>query len=135
MDISYFNDSIYLNDEKLDIEDPAKTYAEYLIDSITKACEYSPRLQYEFFERLRPAAAAYYDWRIVDLGEWRKRGLEIDEIYADDDIDDDEIYDPEGLEKSLTDERLLDNLLVIRVALNAIIDDVADLVDEDGADD
>ena len=135
MNITYFNDGMYLDAEKLELENPAEVYAEILVNSIMRSLEYSPRLQHEFFERLRPAAAAYYDWRIMPIGKWAEDKIELDEIGEEDDIEEDDIYDPDPDEDQPLDEYILDNLLQLRVSVNTLIDEVASSVFDDDDDD
>ena len=46
-------------------EERISDYAGLLVEGIQRSMEYSPRFQREFWELMRPSAAAYYDWRIT----------------------------------------------------------------------
>ena len=119
MNLTYHNDKLYLNGEPLDVDNPADLYAELLVNSVQCSMEYSPQLQVAFFERLRPAAAAYYDWRIMPNEQW-----ETYEDFLNTDGDDD-IYDPDA-DDPADDEQLLENLVHLKVAINAAIQELVE---------
>ena len=65
MDLTYKQDHMYIDGEAVNIPNAAAVYAGLLVEGIQRSMEYSPRFQREFWELMRPSAAAYYDWRIT----------------------------------------------------------------------
>jgi len=113
MNLTFQHDKLFIDGEALDFENEsaAAIYAELLVQSILNSLDCSPLFQKEFFERIRPAAAAYYDWRITPNEQWSdfEEYLEDDEPVSDGD-----------------DMKLLESLISLKLTINEAISNIVE---------